>query len=202
MSDKTSPKFIDFLRGRLSRVNLPQKIELSKDLWQVMDKLWQRSIKHIDQARVSEWGGMLVLDKMDNLKLVNVTKGTANNLTLQIPQQSNFVGSFHTHPYTDGTTGIAFSGADIADAINNRERISTLQSGSDVFALIGTDTVPFAVNRENLKSEHAALHYYYLSQGMQDKQAVYYTNLDICQTYKIAFYAGGVFQPLWEIYQP
>lgn len=198
----TTPALITFLRGQLSLSDLPEKIELDKHLWQVMDELWQRSIQYIDQRRVSEWGGVLVLDELDNLKLINITKGTDQHISLRIPIQLTFVGSFHTHPYIDGTTGIAFSGADIADAINNREIISIVQSGRDVFVLMGANKVPSQVNRTLLKYQHTVLHHQYLSEGMSDRKAVYYANLDICEAYHLTFYTGQVFSSLWEVYQP
>jgi hypothetical protein len=140
-----------------------------------------------DQKRVNEWGGVLVLDDMANFKLINITKETDQQISLRIPIQLTFVGSFHTHPYVDGTTGIAFSGADIADAINNREIISIVQPLWDVFVLMGANTVPYQVDRTLLKYQHSALHHQYLSEGMSDRRAVYYANLDICEAYHLTF---------------
>lgn len=54
MADTTTPALIAFLRGRLSSADLPEEIELDERLWRVMADLWQRSIRHIAQGRVSE----------------------------------------------------------------------------------------------------------------------------------------------------
>jgi hypothetical protein len=52
----------------LSSTDLPEEIELDERLWRGMDDLWQRSIQHSAQGRVSEWGGVLVLDEEDSLR--------------------------------------------------------------------------------------------------------------------------------------
>lgn len=54
MTSKTN-RFIEFLRGRLSWRDLPEEITLPDSLWQQMDELWQLSIAHIAEGRVSEW---------------------------------------------------------------------------------------------------------------------------------------------------
>jgi len=202
MHSTTTNELITFLRGRLDIADLPQKLELDTSLWRAMDELWQRSVQHIAQGRVSEWGGVLVLDEKDNLKLVNVVKGTEKYLPLRRPTQHTFVGSFHTHPYSDGTTGIAFSGGDIADTINSGELISIVQSGKEVFVLFRTEaTAPFA-DRYRLKFQYKALHDNYLAQGRSEQDAVHYTNMDLCEMYSLAFYSGQVFHPLEEVYKP
>ena len=167
-----------------------------------MNELWQRSIAHIDTGCVAEWGGVLVLDERDDLKLVGITEGTRERVQLKIVASEHFVGSFHTHPYADGTTGIAFSGADIADAINNGERISIVQSGQDVYMLVRTDQTPSHVDRALVKRRHEELYWEYLGQGMSDQKAVYYADLDLCMEYRLAMYVGRVFEPLWEAYRP
>jgi len=201
MTPKPNP-LIEFLRGRLSWRELPEEITLADSLWSRMDELWQRSIAHIAEGRVNEWGGVLVLGEQDDLKLANIVEGTGERVQLSIAWGETFVGSFHTHPYADGTTGIAFSGADIADAINNEELISIVQSGQDVYAVVRTDEAPSHVDRESLKNRHETLYWQYLGQGMSDEKAVYYTNLDICQDCGLAMYVGRVFESLWEAYRP
>ncbi len=77
MHNTTIKELIAFLRECLSIADLPQKLELDTSLWRTMDELWQRSVQHIARGQVSEWGGVLVLDEEDNLKLVSVVEGFA-----------------------------------------------------------------------------------------------------------------------------
>lgn len=198
----TTRELIAFLRGRLDLADLPAEIELHADLWRMMDRLWRRSVERIEQGQVSEWGGVLVLDKDDNLKLVNPRQGTAGYVPIEYEAEDEFVGSFHTHPYASGITGVGFSGADIADTINSGERLSILQSGEDVFMLLRTDTTPTWVNVQRLKREHDDLHYDYLSRMLSVQRAIHYTNVDLCEAYGLALYVGVVFHKLEEVYRP
>lgn len=197
-----TPELIAFLRGRIPADNLPEQIELPQSLWQQMAELWQRSVAEIKRGRVLEWGGVLVLDEEERLRLVNVVAGTGEQVKLVLPSRMTFVGTFHTHPYADGTTGIAFSGADIADAINSGERLSLLQSGHDVFALLRTLLTPWRVSRTLLKAQHKAAHDFYLMQRFSEQDAVHYATTDLCEAYGLAFYSGLAFERLIEVYRP
>ncbi len=175
---------------------------MPQSLWQQMDTLWQRSVAEIKRGRVIEWGGVLVLDGEGQLRLVNVVAGTEEQVRLVVPSGMTFVGTFHTHPYADGTTGIAFSGADIADAINSGERISLLQSGRDTFALLRTHLTPWRVFRTLLKAQYEAAHDFYLMQRFSEQDAVHYAVTDLCEAYGLAFYSGLAFERLIEVYRP
>lgn len=198
----TSKELIAFLRGEIDSTALPTEIELDKSLWQAMDSLWQRSVQRIAQGEVSEWGGTLILDAEDRLKLVNVRQGTRGYVAIESDTPDQPVGSFHTHPYPDGTTGIGFSGADIADTINSGELLSIVQSGHEVFALLRTELTPTWVNRSRLQREHDDLHYDYLGRVLSVQEAVHYTNVDMCEVYSLAFYVGVTFHKLEEVHRP
>ncbi|MFQ5858845.1 MAG: hypothetical protein ACE5LU_24865 [Anaerolineae bacterium] len=49
-------------------------------IWYQMDELWQRSIAHIAEGWISEWGGVLILDENDYLRLVNIVQGTSRSV--------------------------------------------------------------------------------------------------------------------------
>jgi len=198
----TSKELIAFLRGEIDSTALPAEIELDKSLWQAMDGLWQRSVQRITQGKVTEWGGTLMLDTEDRLRLVKVRQGTRGYVTIESDTPDQFVGSFHTHPYPDGTTGIGFSGADIADTISSGELLSIVQSGQEVFALLRTELTPTWVNRSRLQREHDDLHYDYLGRVLSVQRAVHYTNVDLCEAYGLAFYVGVTFHKLEEVYRP
>lgn len=195
---------IAYLRGEISTDELPSQLHLPEELWQQMDELWQRSIADIDRGVVREWGGVLVLDPQGQLRLTNVVAGTSGQVGIAFtPVHGTIVGSFHTHPYADGTTGVGFSGQDIADTINGGELLSLLQSGLEVFALLRTEHTPMRVDAAHVKEQHnRLLHHYVIQEGMGVMRAVRYTNAMLCEHYGLAYYYGVTYDVLEEVYKP
>lgn len=199
-----NPQRIRLLRGELTSAELPDRIDLG-EFNATMNELWERSIRDIDQGRVVEWGGVLVLDAAGNLKLINKTAGTADSIDLdvsRISEDETFVGTFHTHPYENGLTGMAFSGADFAHAINRGNILTLVQSGELIFGLIRTEKTPASVDRGELIQELDALVVDCLAEGMFPDEAAFEANLDMCARYGLAFYWGEVFGELQEVYRP
>jgi hypothetical protein len=113
-----------------------------------------------------------------------------------------FVGTFHTHPYASGLTGMAFSGADFADAINRGNILTLVQSGDVIFALVRTEKTPSQVDWNELRRELDKLFIGYLAEEMFPDEAAFEANLDMCARYGLAFYWGEVFGELQEVYRP
>jgi len=192
------------LCGELTSAELPERIDLG-GLNAAMNELWERSIRDIDQGTVTEWGGVLILDLEGNLKLVNQKEGAADHIDLDescISDDETYVGTFHTHPYASGLSGMAFSGADIAQAINRGAALTLVQSGDVVFALVRTEKTPSQVDWGRLRKELDNLYLGYLAEGMFPDEAAFEANLDVCARYGLAFYWGEVFDELKEVYRP
>jgi hypothetical protein len=138
--------------GKLKSNELPSSLDLSA-IAADMNNLWKQSIRDIKQGIVYECAGTIVLDANGHLRLVNQIEGTSDFVSpdVKVNVYQRFVGTFHTHPYEDETTGIAFSGGDIASAINGKEQISIVQSGEEVFAIVRTGSDQIDVN---LYSKH------------------------------------------------
>lgn len=183
--------------------DLPAGIDLGP-LANEMSKLWERSIRDIDEGRVTEWGAVLALDSKGNLRLVNAVEGDSNGVMINaaVEEDCTFVGTFHTHPYEDGTTGMAFTGADIASMINSGERIAIVQSGEYVFACLRTPETPPSVDRLTLVSWFNTMCRRHFADMMSKQEATLATNLDMCAEYRLAFYYGRVFGSLRKVYVP
>jgi len=182
---------------------LSQELDLS-NIAPEMERLWMRSIRHLDKRQVVEWGATIVLTKDKRLRLVGITEGDAESVTpkLEVDEGEEFIGTFHTHPYEDGTTGMAFSGIDIASAINNDEKVSVVQSGRDIFALVRTEGTPIEVDPQRLDHGLNMAYRGYVRMGLADQEALLAANLDACKRYRLAFYWGRVPQRLLEVYKP
>jgi len=120
-----------------------QRIELGEQVAQEMERLWQNSVRDVDRGVVREYAATLVEGHEGELKLVNVVEGSSRQVTpnLAVAEDERLVGTFHTHPYENGTQA-AFSGQDIAAALESQERISLVRSGDEVFALVRTNKTP------------------------------------------------------------
>jgi hypothetical protein len=182
---------------------LPEQLELGEQVTQQMDALWQKSVRDIDKGVVNEYGAILVKGQDGELKLVNLVEGEEDRVRpdREVAEDEKLLGTFHTHPYREGYTRVAFSGQDIAYAINTHDSITVVQSGEDVFALIPTDKTPDVVDPDVLKKGFRESLGQHAEGGMTFPEAMYAANLDICEKYGIALYRGrrGI---LREVYRP
>ena len=192
-----------FFEGKLKSNELPPSLDLSA-IAADMNNLWKQSIRDIKQGVVYECAGTIVLDTSGHLRLVNQIEGTSDFVSpdVKINVCQRFVGTFHTHPYEDETTGIAFSGGDIAGAILGKEQISIVQSGEEVFALVRTEKTPTSVNYIDIKQELEDVFKVYFRRGMSVQHAAITANLDMCKHCGLAFYYGKIHQKLEGVYFP
>ena len=131
--------------GRCPSDKLPATLDLV-GIRRMMKRLWKASLRDIASGEVLEHAATLVHLSSGKVQLAYPVIGDAGHVepVYDVAADETFIGTFHTHPYESGLTGMAFSGGDIASAINKAEWISLVQSGDDVFALIRTDkTTPF-----------------------------------------------------------
>jgi hypothetical protein len=196
-----TPTLITYLQGLTPITTLPDVLSLDDDLWQVMNTLWQRSIAHLSGGIVVEWGGLLELWG-DRLRLANLTSGTAEGLQLIVPSGSRFVGSYHTHPHSAGYIGIGFSGTDFADAVNQGERISIVQSGYHIFVMLPTEKTPAGLKVKEWRNRMNTLFQKAYLERENILVASLVANKMICQELNITLYYGRIFSQLAEVYRP
>jgi len=201
MDMATTPVLLAYLQGSVPLDALPNALTLDESLWQSMDGLWQRSVARLSEGIVVEWGGLLRLQR-NRLRLVNTVSGTAEGLILTMPADSRFVGSFHTHPHAAGYVGIGFSGADVADTVNQGERISVVQSGPHIFVLLRTEKTPSSLNVDDWRSRMNTLFEEAYQQRSSILAASLVANRATCQDLALTLYYGRVFRPLVEVYRP
>jgi len=197
----TTPALIAYLQGLIPLDELPDTLGFSNAMWQAMENLWQRSIANLDMGLVIEWGGLLEISQ-GRLRLARPVSGTAAGLRLIVPSTSSFVSSFHTHPDSQGYTGIGFSGADFADMVNQGERISLVQSGRNLFALLRTEDTPVTVPVLKWRTRMNSL----FEQAYRARRSILAASLIanrmISQDLGLAFYYGRMFRQLVEVYRP
>lgn len=168
-----------------------------------MDTLWRKSVQDIDKGVVKEHAATLVEGQEGQLKLVNPVEGIRNRVipNLDIAEDEEFVGTFHTHPHEDGTT-TAFSGQDIASALETQEKVSLVRSGDDTYALVRTDLTPEAVDTDELREAFDQEMLRHIDDpNVSRSEAVYLANIEMCRRCGLAFYKGKG-GSLTEVYKP
>ena len=184
-------------------VKLPEELELGEHVAQQMDALWQKSVQDIDKGVVREHAATLVEGQDGELKLVNPVEGTRSSVVpnLDIAEDEEFVGTFHTHPHEGGIT-TAFSDQDIASALEIQEKVSLVRSGDDTYALVRTNLTPGAVDTDEIREAFDQEMLRYIDDpNVSRSEAVYLTNIEMCRRYGLAFYKGKG-GSLTEVYRP
>lgn len=181
----------------------PEPLKLGEEVAQKMDTLWQKSVQNIDKGVVNEYAATLVERQDGELKLVNPVEGTRDSVTpnLDIAKDEEFVGTFHTHPYEDGTT-TAFSDQDIAAALETQEKIGLVRSGDETYALTRTDLTPEAIDADEVREAFDQEVLRHMDDpNISFSEAVYLANIETCRRYGLAFYKGKGGN-LTEVYRP
>jgi len=178
-------------------------MRLGEQVAREMERLWRKSVEGVNRGVVREYAATLVEEQDGKLRLVNPVAGSSGGVTpnLEIPETARFVGTFHTHPYEDGTTA-PFSGHDIAASLECRERISLVRSGDEVFALELTDKTAEGVDTGKVKREFDEEVLKHVdSPNISFSEAVYLANIALCRRYGLVFYRGRGGE-LEEVYVP
>ncbi len=189
MAKRGKALFKSICLGKCKSRDLPARLNLSS-LAPEMNRLWEASVREIDSGIVREHAALLVWER-ESLRLTNTVEGTEDDVEpdyrLAVGQQ--FVGTFHTHPYVNGLTGMAFSGTDIASAITDHENLSLVHGGSQVFCLGRTEFTPRVVAETAIvKQERKLLRFYQIAFSVS--QALFKINLFFCKQFNLGFYAG------------
>ena len=192
-----------FVDGRCPTAQLPTTIRLS-GLRRMMKRLWRQSVRDIAAGVVVEHAATLVRGADGKVRLDYAVAGIANAVTpvYTVGADETCIGTYHTHPYAEGLTGMAFSDTDIASVIEFEEWISLVQSGDDVFALIRTTKTVDSVVPSVLEADFDQFLNVALRAGSSERAALWTANIGVCRRYGLAFYAGQVDGNLEVIFKP
>jgi proteasome lid subunit RPN8/RPN11 len=171
--------------------DLPRSVVVPDALDLAFSKFWYRSAAQ----PYHEWGATLLQDDDGRLEAGEAIEGTEMTLWFGAAlDDSKLAGIFHTHPYSDGTTGVAFSGADIAFVVNRGLQISIVQSGETRFLLANPASSRKAqyVDAQKLTEEmmEKIRRIRRTQRRVKWQQALEEVNLGICARFGLAFFRG------------
>jgi len=189
--------------GTIDSVNLPGELDLSS-LGDDMERLWRKSVANMANDVVIEYAATIVLKDDGTLALTNEISGDSFEVTPVpcVEAGEMFVGTFHTHPRTDGLMPMPFSADDFVSAIFFRENLSLLRSGELILALVRTEksVANIAVADANRIFQDVFQRELVLSGRILT--AVWKGNIKLCEKCGFALYAGRAEELLREVYRP
>jgi hypothetical protein len=183
---------LQVLSGHCPIDELPDELDLS-EFADDMERLWAKSIARLDEGVVMEHAATIVMRPDGSLKLVHEVVGSSLNVmpNFTIAAPNMFIGTFHTHPRTDGLLPMPFSATDFVSAIQLRERLSVLYSDQIAFALVRTASIaahadPIAVENE--------FNFFAIDIDAQDRDllldAIWAANKWLAEKYLFGLYMG------------
>jgi hypothetical protein len=146
----------------------------------------------LDEGIVAEHAATIVMQPDGSLKLINEVAGDSFNVlpNFAIAAPDVFVGTFHTHPRTDGLLPMPFSATDFVSAIQLRERLSVLYSDQIVFALVRTAITADNADSITVDSEFRAFLRNINKQSEVFIEAVWEANKWLAKKYGFGLYMG------------
>jgi hypothetical protein len=193
----------ELLLSILDPEDLPDSFDLAELEADVAD-LWQRSIARLSEGHVEEWAALLVQDETGALRLLHPIVGSdaAVTVDMSLLPGCTFVGTFHTHPRTDGVLPMPFSPADFVSAARDGEILSLLYSGDHLMVLVRTSATAAVINRAEAKVLYRSTFRATLSRTNSYRRAAWQATRVLCYRYGWAWYVGRLGEPLREEYRP
>jgi hypothetical protein len=200
MSSRVPP---EILSGTIRSEALPQELDLS-ELAADMERLWQASVAEWAAGVVVEYAATIVLDEEGALKLVNEVRGLPYDVepNLQVSEGLTFIGTFHTHPRTNGLLPMPLSDSDVVCAVRYGERLSVLRSAETIWVLVKTAETVADVNQLDLQDRFFAAYRAALARQLSVLAAYMDANLALCDMCQFALYQGGADGLLKEVFRP
>ena len=157
------------------------------------DALWRQSFPG---GKATEQGGTLRSQAPGVVRLTDLgglgsSAGEFRpNLTINTPN-GVLQGTFHTHPYDEGWTGMSLSGGDAASLVNGPEKFSIAQSGTSQFMFLKTDMTPSHVDFSSVKYAANFRLEQYMQNGWSHSEASTHVALELAKQYHFAYYEGS-----------
>jgi hypothetical protein len=130
--------FKQLAAGGVSIKVAPEHIGVPRVIQEGAEVAWSKSFPGTDSQ---EQGGIIVEDSTGGYGYTAGKAGTSGTFSPNygdVKKGEKLLGTMHTHPYSKkegGHTDVTFSGADLADMVNQRDKIALVRSGDGWFAV-------------------------------------------------------------------
>jgi len=124
--------------GGVSVKNAPEHIGVPRVIQEGAEVAWSKSLPG---TQSQEQGGIIVEDSSGGYGFTAGKSGTSGTFSPNygdVKKGEKLLGTLHTHPYSKkegGFTDVTFSGGDLADMANQRDKIALVRSGDGWFAV-------------------------------------------------------------------
>jgi hypothetical protein len=124
--------------GGVSVKNAPEHIGVPRVIQEGAEVAWSKSLPG---TKSQEQGGIIVEDSSGGYGYRAGKSGTSGTFSPNygdVKKGEKLLGTLHTHPYSKkegGFTDVTFSGGDLADMANQRDKIALVRSGDGWFAV-------------------------------------------------------------------
>jgi hypothetical protein len=124
--------------GGVSVKNAPEHIGVPRVIQEGAEAAWSKSLPG---TKSQEQGGIIVEDSSGGYGFTAGKAGTSGTFSPNygdVKKGEKLLGTLHTHPYSKkegGFTDVTFSGGDLADMANQRDKIALVRSGAGWFAV-------------------------------------------------------------------
>jgi hypothetical protein len=148
--------FKQLAAGGVSVKAAPEHIGVPRVIQEGAEVAWSKSFPGKDSQ---EQGGIIVEDSSGGYGYTAGKSGTSGTFSPNygdVKKGEKLLGTLHTHPYSKkegGYTDVTFSGADLADMANQRDKIALVRSGDGWFAVATSKEFEARVTKAKSKQD-------------------------------------------------
>ena len=130
--------FKQLAAGGVSVKDAPEHIGVPRVIQEGAEAAWSKSLPG---TKSQEQGGIIIEDSSGGYGYKAGKSGTSGTFSPNygdVKKGEKLLGTLHTHPYSakeGGHTDVSFSGGDLADMANQRDKIALVRSGDGWFAV-------------------------------------------------------------------
>jgi hypothetical protein len=190
--------FKQLAAGGVSVKDAPEHIGVPRVIQEGAEAAWSKSLPG---TKSQEQGGVIIEDSSGGYGYKAGKAGTSGTFSpnyndVKKKKGEKLLGTLHTHPYSakeGGYTDVTFSGGDLADMVNGRDKIALVRSGDGWFAVATSKEFEarIAKAKSKLKLFNERWDALYKAASGNTKERAASVTPKVCLEYDLLYYAGS-----------